>query len=394
MIPITDRLIKLHLSYLRLLSLFSTLLVCCLFNNAYTQKNGDIGNSYILARPDVEFKIFQFPRDQMPRIDGDTSDWQIFPEEYVIGTDQLRDTEDGMGADIDPDDLDVKVKVGWVKGLNRLYFLYEAYDDFWDFGRFNPQGYLNDIFEVVIDGDLSGGPFITNPNMSGAEVWGDNPEHIANHFAFSGIHAQNYHIFTPPVNNTWVLVWGCQPWIGEFPYANYAYQFDFQHGQSGKLILEFWITPFDYAPYGGPEDAKETTLQEDNYIGLSWSVLDFDGGKREGHCNLSHNTKMVKDASYLCKFRLMPMEDQFLAPIRAEWSFQIVDMKHRKVAFKDESIGDISAWKWDFGDGTTSNEKNPIHVFHQPGVHKVVTLEVSGPAGISRRTRYWEVMIK
>lgn len=82
--------------------------------------------------------------------------------------------------------------------------------------------------------------------------------------------------------------WGCQPWIGEFPHANYAYQFNFQHGQSGKLILEFWITPFDYAPYSGPEDAKETVLQENNYIGLSWSVLDFDGGNREGHCNLSH----------------------------------------------------------------------------------------------------------
>ena len=27
----------------------------------------------------------------------------------------------------DPKELDVHVKVGWVKGLNRLYFLYEAY---------------------------------------------------------------------------------------------------------------------------------------------------------------------------------------------------------------------------------------------------------------------------
>ena len=23
--------------------------------------------------------------------------------------------------------------MGWVKGLNRLYFLYEAYDNYWDF---------------------------------------------------------------------------------------------------------------------------------------------------------------------------------------------------------------------------------------------------------------------
>ena len=85
---------------------------------------------------------------------------------------------------------------------------------------------------------------------------------------------------------------------------------------------------------------------------------------------------------------------RFLAPIRAEWGFQIVDMEQRKVAFKDESTGEINAWKWDFGDGTISDEKNPIHVFEEGGVHKVITLEVTGPGGISRRTRYWEVMVK
>jgi hypothetical protein len=44
-----------------------------------------------------------------------------------------------------------------VKRLNRLYFLYEAYDNHWDFGQ---PGLHNDIFELVVDGDLSGGPLI------------------------------------------------------------------------------------------------------------------------------------------------------------------------------------------------------------------------------------------
>jgi hypothetical protein len=57
----------------------------------------------------------------------------------------------------DPKDLDIKVKVGWVKGLNRLYFLYEAYDNYWDFAD---PGLHNDTFEVVVDGDRSGGPLI------------------------------------------------------------------------------------------------------------------------------------------------------------------------------------------------------------------------------------------
>lgn len=169
------------------------------------------------VRSNIAFEVFQFPKDQIPRIDGQTDDWAIYPKENVYGTDLLKDTEDDTPYPIDTTDLNVKVKVGWVEGLNRLYFLYEAYDDYWDFGRFNPKGYLNDIFEVVVDGDLSGGPFIFNDMLKDAGNMGDAPAHIYNHLRFSGVHAQNYHIYTPPVNNAWTLIWGSQPWIAEFP---------------------------------------------------------------------------------------------------------------------------------------------------------------------------------
>ncbi len=38
-----------------------------------------------LDRPEVTFKIFQFPADKIPRIDGNADDWAIVPQEYVIG---------------------------------------------------------------------------------------------------------------------------------------------------------------------------------------------------------------------------------------------------------------------------------------------------------------------
>ena len=108
-----------------------------------------------LERPDTTFKIFQFPADQIPRVDGDVSDWGMVPADYAIGIDQLKDTV--HDSPIDTTDLDVTVRVGWVKGLNRLYFLYEAYDDYWDFSH---RDLHNDILEIVVDGDLSGGPLI------------------------------------------------------------------------------------------------------------------------------------------------------------------------------------------------------------------------------------------
>ncbi len=357
---------------------------------------GQSGQGYRTARDGKIFKVFQFPKERMPHIDGDASDWKMIPESYTYGTDQLNDTEDGMGTNIDPNDLEVQVTIGWVKGLNRIYFLYQANDDFWDFERFNPKGYLNDIFELVVDGDLSGGPFIFNEMYEKDQLkWdGKNKAYLENHLNFSGVHAQNYHIYTPPVNNAWVLIWGSQPWIGEFPYAHYAYDYNFKHGEGGHLVLEGWITPFDYAPHEGPEHAVASELTENKIIGLAWSILDFDGDKREGHVNLAHDVRMVKDASYLCAFRLMPIEEELQPKLKAEWSFNIIDGDRRLVAFKDESIGEIKKWTWDFGEGTTSNEQHPVYQFKEKGVHKVITLEIEGPDGASKRTRYWEVMIK
>src|SRR2546423_13655020 len=128
--------------------------------------------AFALERPGVEGKIFQAPADKIPRIDGDPSDGSIVPENYSIGMDQLKETAKGRGFSYDKKDLDVKVKVGWVKGLNRLYFLYEAYDNYWDFDQHNRH---NDIFEVVVDGDLSGGPLVTslhqNTKLAGRDAF-------------------------------------------------------------------------------------------------------------------------------------------------------------------------------------------------------------------------------
>ncbi len=342
----------------------------------------------------IAFEIFQFPKNAIPRIDGNVDDWSMVPERYTYGTSLLNDTEDGHGTDIDRKDIDVKVTLGWVKGLNRIYIRYEAYDDFWDFGRFNPRGYLNDIFEIVVDGDMSGGPFIFNPLLV-AEDDRDrsSPAFLENHFRFSGVHAQNYHFYTPMVNDAWVLVWGSQHWISEFPYSNYDYSYDFEHGESGKLVMECWITPFDYAPYNRPEDAVVSQLVENERIGFSWSILDFDGGKRDGHYNLAHDVRMVKDASYLQPFKLMPIESSLQPELKAEWTFEVLDMERGLVAFHDESIGEVTSWRWDFGDGSESTEQHPIHMLEK-GVRKVITLEVSDDSGASKRTRYWEVMIK
>jgi hypothetical protein len=359
-----------------------------------------------LERPDVTFKVFQFPPDKIPRIDGNDDDWAIVPDSYAIGMDQLEDTEapGGHGTERDPKDLDVKVKVGWVKGLNRLYFLYEAYDNYWDFSRLDLH---NDIFEVVVDGDLSGGPLI---DIYHRDVWtaeavgamGNIDPRISRSDAYysqQGVQAQNYHIFTPPGDKDWTMAWECAQYVKDLPYANHAYNYNFKPGESGKLILEFWITPFDYAGCEGPERAVESVLTENKLIGLSFAVIDYDdvNSNKRRFWNLSHIQQFFGNASELVGFRLMPLEPQFRKPIAAQWSFRIVDMDSRTVAFKDTSEGQITSWKWDFGDGTMSTEQNPIHQYNpaagRAGNYTVV-LYVTGPAGESHLSKVWAVHVR
>jgi hypothetical protein len=341
-----------------------------------------------LDRTNEVFKVFQFPPDKIPTIDGDTNDWGIVPESYVIGSDQLVDNN-GKHQWTDPSTPKIRLRVGWVKGLNRLYFLYEADDNYWDFSR---PDLHNDTFELVVDGDLSGGPLIER-FMPARDILGQWQAYMT----LQGAQAQNYHIFTPSEGKDWCMVWGPEQWVKELPYANAAQKYDFKPSQPGHYVLEFWITPFDYAGAEGPQRAVESVLKENKIIGLSFALIDYDdvnsGGTNNGFWNLSRHHTMYGNADYLCEFKLMPLEPQFQKPIEAQWSFQVVDMDHRLVAFKDLSVGNITSWHWDFGDGETSTEQNPIHAYKNPD-HYVVVLNVEGPAGASRMAKVWDVVVK
>jgi PKD repeat protein len=56
---------------------------------------------------------------------------------------------------------------------------------------------------------------------------------------------------------------------------------------------------------------------------------------------------------------------------KAQFKYRVNDMVMSPIAstainFDDRSIGNITAWFWDFGDGETSTEQNPFHVYIHP----------------------------
>ena len=80
------------------------------------------------------------------------------------------------------------------------------------------------------------------------------------------------------------------------------------------MILEFYITPFDYSGCEGPWRALETILTENKLIGMGLGLIDWEGAdtrQRYGFWNISHQQFWYGDASLLVGFRLMPLEPQF-----------------------------------------------------------------------------------
>ena len=247
-----------------------------------------------------EFKIYRFAPDQLPTIDGKGDDWASVTADYRL-TEQAMKEDEGKHAEPNPATLRFSVRVGWCAETQRLYFLYEATDDYW---RFSENSLQTDIFEVVVDGDCSGGPFIDRFHPTAPkDIW-------QAWFKFHGCHAQNYHIFTPAHGEDWCMYWGPQTWLKEPPYADYAYHYSFGEGEEGKLTLEFYITPYDHADERGPQHSRPTRLEAGNEIGLCWAVIDWDAHptSKNGFWNLSDNHQMYGNASYLRRFRLMNYE--------------------------------------------------------------------------------------
>ncbi|MGB9926895.1 MAG: PKD domain-containing protein [Methanosarcina sp.] len=64
-----------------------------------------------------------------------------------------------------------------------------------------------------------------------------------------------------------------------------------------------------------------------------------------------------------------------------------------KVVFKDLSTGNPIKWRWSFGDGTFSTEKNPVHTYKKAGEYPV-SLKVKNPAGSDKVIKPDYIVVK
>ncbi|MCQ3930746.1 MAG: hypothetical protein DPW16_09810 [Chloroflexi bacterium] len=78
----------------------------------------------------------------------------------------------------------------------------------------------------------------------------------------------------------------------------------------------------------------------------------------------------------------VPVISGDVAPIASFTAIPLTARVGDTITFTDTSTGVITDWEWDFGDGNTSTDRNPTHVYASNGTF-IVTLRVTGPGGTS-----------
>ncbi len=82
-----------------------------------------------------------------------------------------------------------------------------------------------------------------------------------------------------------------------------------------------------------------------------------------------YNVQLIVSNSNGCINQvIIPVE---IIAFTADFNFDTV-CYNQETSFSDISIGNTVQWEWNFGDGTTSIDKNPTHTFSEPGTHEVI----------------------
>lgn len=87
---------------------------------------------------------------------------------------------------------------------------------------------------------------------------------------------------------------------------------------------------------------------------------------------------------------LKAQESRFLAPRPLFRAFPDKGPSPLKVRFQNFSVGPLIRYLWDFGDGTTSAEKSPIHTYQKEGVYtvKLNVITSLGAQGVITKSNY------
>ena len=208
---------------------------------------------------------------QLPVIDGELDDWQgVVPSLQMSSFDDLVDD-----ADIDPEDLDTKVWIGWNDTQNRLYLAVEVVDDIHQVDR--PDGtadlliFQDDDLEVFVDADHSGGQFADFSGLAQEEQLARNGAE-ANHFVLAGPHDDG-DVFVNFSAAGWYA-------LSDGAYTQAGITFEGIPGGAGVTRYEMSLVPFDRVNVTADFLSVPHDLRPDEIIGFNLELTDYDAQSR------------------------------------------------------------------------------------------------------------------
>ncbi len=148
------------------------------------------------------------------------------------------------------------------------------------------------------------------------------------------------------------------------------------------------VAAFNYSPSSGPYPLKVSFTDKSTNSPTEWS-WDFGDGKTSAKQNPentydspgTYTVKLkAKNANGWSAETSSTVQVNHPQPIAGFTANKQSGVAPIEVKFTDSSTGGPTEYKWNFGDGTTSTEKSPTHVFEKAGKLKV-TLTVSNPTG-------------
>ncbi|MFN8355302.1 MAG: PKD domain-containing protein [Spirosomataceae bacterium] len=129
------------------------------------------------------------------------------------------------------------------------------------------------------------------------------------------------------------------------------------------------------------EATQFTDLTEGGPTGWSWDFGDGQGANEQNpkHIYAKAGTYVVKffASKATTKSAVISKEVVIESGVKADFTVTVA-VSGDTTQFIDQSEGAPTNWLWDFGDGQSSKDRNPIHIYAQPGDYEV-TLTASNP---------------
>jgi len=168
-------------------------------------------------------------------------------------------------------------------------------------------------------------------------------------------------------------------------------------------VLDVPVTRFSASPVSGKAPLTVSFTDQSTGVATSWRWNFGDGNtsternpvhtyNKPGLYNVTLTASNANGSNSSTKVGYIAVSDVLTAPVANFSASPASGKTPLTVSFTDQSTGEPTSWRWDFGDGNNSTERNPVYTYNEPGLYSV-RLTAGNANGSNRLTKLGYVNI-